>query len=213
MAKQKRPTFTTPRGRAIYPRLDSPDTKFKAEGVYRTKLAIPTSLAEGLIEEIDKAHAAAQVEAKEKNPKEKKIKESTLPYETNPDNEDETVFNFKMSASFKDKKTDEIVNMKPGIFDAKGKPVSPRIGGGSILRVNFEMLPYFTKLAGAGVSLRMKGVQVLELKEWGGGDAASYGFETEEGYDSGGEESEESTEKPEDAPAGEEKDPSTGSDF
>jgi hypothetical protein len=143
------------------------------------------------------------------------IKEGPLPYADSEDNDDEVVFSFKCNASFIDKKTNKVVTIKPGIFDTKKKPCNPRIGGGSVLRVAFEMLPYYTAIAGAGVSLRLKSVQVLELKEYGNGGASAEMFAEEEGGFEGSEETEAEApaEKPaaekseEEAPAGE------GSDF
>lgn len=40
MAKRMFERITTPFGEAIYPKLTEPDTKFKAEGEYSTKLRI-----------------------------------------------------------------------------------------------------------------------------------------------------------------------------
>jgi hypothetical protein len=200
--------ITTPRGRAIYPHLTTPDTKFNAAGEYHVKLAIPTALAEqALIPAIDKAYAEAQEamlkEQQEKNPKKKigTLKEAPLPYDTNPENDEETVIKLKSKASFT-KDNGDVVTMRPAFFDAKGKPLPPdtKIGGGSVLRVSFEPVPYFTATVGAGVTLRIKAVQVIELKEFGERSAEDYGFEQEEGYEANEESGSEFTEaKPEGA--------------
>src|SRR4051812_40371671 len=99
MAKKDRVVLVTPRGRAIYPHLTTPDTKFKAEGQYHVRLAIPTALAEKLIEQIDAAYEKAQVsaleEVREKNPKTKSVKAADLPYKQSDEDESETLFNFK----------------------------------------------------------------------------------------------------------------------
>jgi hypothetical protein len=214
MAKQKRPVITTPRGTAIYPHLNTPDTKFKDKGEYHVRLSIPAKNAEALIDQIDKAHAASQVKAKEENPKEKRIKEGPLPYETHPEDDNQVIFRFKMNASFV--KNDEVVTMRPRIFDAKGNLLEkpPRIGGGSELKVSFEFFDYYTKIAGAGVTLRLKAVQLLKLVEYsGGGSAESFGFEEEEGFEADNTE-EGTSEDEEKSEGGEKEEASTdGSDF
>jgi hypothetical protein len=195
--KEKRKRFTTPRGIARYPRLNSPDTKFNPEGDYKVDLVVKTSLVEELIQEIDKAFAAQMTETKSdpKN-KGKKIKEADLPYRLNPDNEEETILKFKCKASFTDKKTGQVKPLRPGLFDKYGKefPLETIVGGGSVIRVSFEMIPFFVAAVGVGVSLRLSAVQVIELKEYtGGGDAKSYGFEDEGDEGAVGEEASTST--------------------
>jgi hypothetical protein len=183
MAKEKNKVLTTPQGRAIYPHLTTPDSKF-GEPQYKVKLAVKAPLADKLIKEIDEVAARALAEAKaDKN--NKKVKEADLPYSYDEEN-DEFLFNFKMKAEGKSKKSGETWTQKPAIFDAKGKPIvgALRIGGGSTLRVSFEAIPFFTAMIGAGVSLRLRAVKVIELKEFGGGGTAeTHGFgEEEEGY-------------------------------
>lgn len=200
MAKEKRQKFTTPRGKAVYPHLNTPDTKFNAAGVYTVKLAVKSKLAEELVAKIDAAHKEAEKEGKEawkeaceaakKNRKPApKYEEGPLPYFVDEE-ADETVFSFKMNASYK--KDGKVIPLKPGIFSASGKPCNPRIGGGTVMRVSFEMNKYWSTVSGWGVSLRLSGVQIFELVEWtGGGNAAAHGFEAEEGGFEPSEETEE----------------------
>ena len=70
------------------------------------------------------------------------------------------------------------------VFDAKGKAISADPWGGSIIRVSGFLLPFYTEVAGAGVTLRLQAVKVLKLVTKGqGGDASMYGFGGEEdGY-------------------------------
>jgi hypothetical protein len=147
------------------------------------KLAVPTAAAEELIAKLDELHAEAQVQAKKENPKVRSIKESNLPYKTSEENPDETIFAFKKRASFKDNE-DRMIPMRLPLFDAGNKPLpkDTRIGGGSILRVSFEPVMYYTAKVGAGITLRMKAVKVIELKEYNGGSAENFGFEPEDGY-------------------------------
>jgi hypothetical protein len=55
-----------------------------------------------------------------------------------------------------------------------------KLGGGSTIRVSYEIVPFVSPI-GAGASLRLKGVQVIDLVEWGSGNADYYGFGEEEG--------------------------------
>lgn len=176
-----RTVLVTPRGRAIYPKLHTPDIKFSLEGTYSVKLAVSKTAAEDLIQKLDQMHAQAVAEAKKANPK-KNIKEA-LCYSDNPENEDEVIFNIKMKASGTTKKG-EAFTQHPALFDAKGKPLAKdvRVGGGSTVRVSFEPAPFYVAAVGAGLTLRLKAVQVIELKSYGGGDSKSFGFDEEEGY-------------------------------
>jgi ssDNA-binding protein len=180
----------TPKGVAVYPRVaGKPDTKFNDAGVWSIKLRLEGKDADKLKKEIDAGIKASLEEArkKEKNPvKAKKIKPADAPYQEDEDGS--TLFNFKMTASGISKKTEKPWTRKPAVFDAKGKPLSEdiRIGAGSVVKVSFEMSPFYTALIGAGVSLRLEGVQVIELVEYTGGTATSYGFEEEEGFSGAG---------------------------
>jgi hypothetical protein len=92
------------------------------------------------------------------------------------------VYNFKMKAVVKPKDK-EPFTQKPKLFDSNGADINPKsLFGGSKLKVAFQIIPFYTALVGAGISLRLKAVQVIELVEGQGGTAESYGFGKEEGY-------------------------------
>ena len=177
--------LTTPKGVFVYPRLSTPDTKFNEAGVYSVKVKLEGKEAAALKKEIDAGIKASLEAARKeaKNPvKAKKMKQADPPYSEQEDGS--TDFNFKMTASGISKKTDKPWSRKPALFDAKGKPLAEdlMIGGGSVGKVSYEMSPFYTALVGAGVSLRLEAVQIIELVEWTGGTATSYGFEEEEGF-------------------------------
>lgn len=89
------------------------------------------------------------------------------------------IFSFKMNATGKTK-AGEVFTRQPAIFDAAGQPAKGlRIGGGSTIRVSYELNPFYVPANGAGVSLRLYAVQVIELVEFGG-NAGYFGFESEE---------------------------------
>lgn len=193
MAERKKAVIhKSPAGIAQYPRLTKPDTKFKADGEYKITLVLPGAEAQPLTELIDKGMAESLVQARRDNPtKAKTIKAATdKPYKAVTDDEGnetgDVKFNFKMAAKITSKKTGESWTQKPDLFDAKGKVlINPKIGGGSTVKVAFELYPFYTALIGAGVSLRLRAVQVLDLVEYGNRDAAGYGFGEEEGYEAG----------------------------
>lgn len=113
-----------------------------------------------------------------------------MPYKELYENDEPTgeyEFNFKMKASGVSKKTGKPWTRKPAVFNAKGKPMSDeekaKVGGGSVVKVAYEITPFYTAALGAGVSLRLEAVQVLELKSFQARDASAFGFGEEEGYD------------------------------
>jgi len=184
-------TYTTPKGIAVFPWVNKPDTKFNPEGTYSIKLKLPTDDAktQELIALIDKAMADAAAEAKKENPK-KQIKSADAPYKPEyDDNGDETgntLFTFKLKAKVKSK-SGEVFSQRPKLFDAKGKAVTANLGGGSIVKVAFAIAPFYAPTLGAGVTLRLYAVQIIDLKTYGEKSADAYGFGEEEGYEGGSE--------------------------
>lgn len=181
--KKKAERFVSPKGTASYPYLTKPDTKFNPDGEYKVSLIVAGDAASKAIDFLTDLHKAAVAKAKKENAG-KRVKEGDLPF---IENDDGTVtFKFKLKAKVTPKKGDPF-EQKPALFDAKGKPLpgDPKVGGGSTIKVSYEVVPYYTAIAGAGISLRLKAVQIIELKEFsGGGTAESYGFGEEEGFES-----------------------------
>lgn len=179
MAKK---TITTPIGVAVYPRVERADTKFDKAGVYSVKLRLSSAEGGPIIKMIEHGIDTAVASAKEKNPG-KKVKRADAPYSVDDDSGDYLI-NFKLKASGKTKEGKEFTQ-KVSVFDAKGKPfLNSKIGGGSRIRVGFEMGEFYTALIGAGVTLRLRAVQVIDYTEYNGGDAKSYGFGEEDGFES-----------------------------
>lgn len=217
MAEAKRAPlekFRTPKGVFVYPKLNTPDTKWKSEGEYGLKLRLSAEDNAPIIEKIE-ALAAAQYEEtkaeliaegkakvkdgavlllkdgkpqKDKNGVLKTLEFADKAYRAVLDDDGEETgeveFNIKMKAERKDKKTGKTIKMTPAIFDAKGKElkVPPQIWGGTVGKVSGQYMPFYTAI-GVGVSLRLSGVQILDLVSGGQRDAKSLGFEEEEGYE------------------------------
>ncbi len=196
--RKKLPTFITPKGTAIYPWLHKADTRFNSDGEYHVKLRLPADaeikvddemvdLQEYLEEAVVESFAKAKKEAGSPA-KAKKVKKADLPIGSHEDDEGnetgDVLYNFKMRAVVKPKEG-EPWTQKPRIFDAKGTALELKsLFGGSELKVAFQVIPFYTALVGAGISLRLKAVQVLHLVEGDGGTAKSYGFdEDEDGFE------------------------------
>lgn len=188
--KNRNPRYVTDVGVAIYPYLTKPDTKFNADGEYKVKLRLnPDSMIRDVqgreIADVQTFLDDMMLKAVEKAKQENKgrIKEGDPPY-TIDDETGDLLVNFKLKAQVRTKEGSTF-SQKPALFDAKGKPITPEsIWGGSKIKVSFEVVPYYTKIAGAGVTLRLRAVQVLELVTGGsGGSAESFGFGEEEGYE------------------------------
>ena len=174
----------SPKGIAIYPHLVQPDTKYEALGLYKVDLSVDSQEAAPLIANIK----LAQQKAKEKAPKGKRIKEAELPYYNELDDEGQetgrVIFRFKMRAKVIPKNGGDSWEQKPKFFDASGKLLDDveSIWGGSILKVSADLAPWYMAAKGAGVTARLKAVQIIDLKTGGGADASSFGFEATEGY-------------------------------
>ncbi len=190
-SKPKHPQVTTPVGVARYPFLLRPHTRFDPDGEYRVTLILSENEAQELIETIDETLKASLEKAIAENPaKADKIQPAKPPYSTVVNEAGESTglvqFNFKSKAKIKPRNGAEPFHIKLAIFDAKGQAVSSdiRIGTGSKMRVCAELVPYFTDLVGAGVKLRLKAVQIVDLVEYTGPTASQFGFGLEDGYDS-----------------------------
>jgi hypothetical protein len=194
--KRKLQSMVSPVGIASWPRLQSPDFKFKKLGEYTTGLLLPLENAETtkFLAELQKAYDAAVEQMAIENPKSAKkgLKKADPPFANEVDAEGNptgnVVLHFKMAARVEPKdKSKEGWNQRPDLFDAKLNPLpanGPRIGGGSSIRVSFQIMPFFAPVVGAGISLRMQGVQVLNAVEFAPRSATSLGFGATDGYDS-----------------------------
>lgn len=178
------------RGTLVHPWLQKPDTKFKAEGQYKTGLRGKANDPKviKLMTDVDAAVAVSLASAMDKadTPKAKKLVKACedLPYRIETDDDDNptgyVIFNFKMIATGTNRKTGEDFEQKPALFDAVGTPLpdaDAQIGAGTEAKISYEITEFYQVKTGAGVSLRMKAVQILKLVKWGGGgDSGYYGF-------------------------------------
>jgi len=191
-AKRKKILLVSAIGKAVWPWVNRPDTKYEADGVYRMKIAVDPSdakqwaKAQQMVEQIDAALAGIVAKQREETGK-KKVKVFDLPYKMEKDDADEEtgrlLFSFKLKAKGMTKEK-VVYDKTVKLFQANGVPLATEkiVGGGSTVQASYEMNAFYT--SAAGVSLRLEAVRVLELVEYTGRDAAGYGFDTDDEYGS-----------------------------
>jgi len=188
--KTKSIRLTSPKGTAVYPWINEPDRRFDSNGVYSMTLRLTASdkSTADFIASIKKV-ASEHFEAVTKETK-KKPKKADLPIKMVTDEEGnetgEVDIKFKLKAV--GGSGDKTWKQKPALFDSQGKPMAERVGGGSVVKVGCEISPFFSPTIGVGATLRLKAVQVIDLKEFGGSSSDSW-FSKEDGFVSSAEQS------------------------
>lgn len=187
---------TTPRGITVFPKLNTPDTKYNANGVYETKLvfedpndpavvafvALATKERDRFFDELVEKLTAEKKGAAAKQLKKVDVLKPELDKETG----DETGRYFvkaKMNASGT-RKDGTPWKQKPTYFSASGATVKnpPQIGGGSVVKLGVTVDPYIMESSKeVGVTLRLTAVQVIKLVTYGAKSFAEHGFQAEEG--------------------------------
>lgn len=172
--------FVTPKGVAVWPSLNNPDTKFVAEGEYHTKLRIPAEDAAPLIQQLEGIREAYLADAVRRDPKVKQYKMADLYEEEVDDQGDLTgnyLFKFKQKAVIQTR-SGSTMKMKVALFDSQRNPTTVQIGGGSVLRIAGSAIGYAmpsTKMV--GLSLRPSAVQIIQLSSGGGASADAFSIE------------------------------------
>ena len=154
-------TMVTPIGEAVYPRLLKPDTKFNEAGEYKVTLKIKKQDAVTILSDLDK-YLNDSLATFEKEAKGKKLKLAPKPYSVEGDF---FLVKMKMKASGINKKTKQLFTQRPIVVDAKKNPVplDTYIDSGSKCKCVFDAIPYNSPMTGAGITLRLKMVQIIEL--------------------------------------------------
>lgn len=183
MAKSNYVKIVSEEGVSKYAWLTTPDTKFDKDGHYKVNLAVSADKAQPLVTLIDAEMQKSMEIAKEKS--KKPVKMANAPYVTETDEEGKETgnieFKFKRKAQIITS-DGKVVPFKVAIFDSSGKPmVDTNVWSGSKMKVSAELVPWNTAMAGAGVSLRLRAVQITELVEGGADNAKGYGFDKVEG--------------------------------
>ena len=185
MSKMNYAKIVTPVGVSQFCWLNVPDTKFDETGHYKTNLIVNAKEGQAIVKSInEEVKKAVTIGAEKANGKE--VKKANLPFEEEYVEGKPTgnlIFKFKTKAKIITKDGKVIPN-KVAIFDSQGKPMTDiSIWSGSEMKVSAELIPYFTSMAGSGVSLRLRAVQITKLVEGGNANSAGHGFDkVEDGY-------------------------------
>lgn len=180
--------LTTPVCKFQYPKLIEPETKFNPEGVYKVTAVLDAADATDIADQLDSLLTRHKESLKLQAPSQK-FKLADLPYGFEDiDGKPCFVIKAKMKAKGIDR-DGRAWSSAPAIFDAKGRAVKDResvkgMWSGTVGKVSFEACPFHQAAIGAGITLRLKAVQIISLIE-GGGSAEGYGFGEEEGWTAG----------------------------
>ena len=195
------PKRISPKGPAVFPHLNTPDDKYERVE-YTTFIDLPDSdavemrrehedLVEGIkarrkdvMDLLTDEHLSQYEKALQQ---EKEIRPGESPFRVALDRDKKKIpglvrVKFRAKAYRRDSKTGEERLFPVLLFDAKRNPVKSEIKTGSIIRVAYILMPWFSAKAEYGVKLGLEGVQVFSLRTSQNRDAASLGFEEEEGY-------------------------------
>lgn len=170
MARKKKDLISIGPGRAVYPALKVPDTRFDENGMYKADIAIPREEAEPVIKRLVEAHKAHTGKAPNRT------KNSMFEVEVDKDSGEETGnVIFKCRVKNRLNRAGELWDRRPSLFDASLRPIDVNPWGGTVYVVSAEI--YCWDAGGKkGVSLQPQGVQILQLVEAGGMSAADMGF-------------------------------------
>ena len=169
--------LTTPTGTLIWPSLTEPDMKFDAAGTYSTRIMFEAGAEADALEATLARALAAAVEDETKRSGGKKVKTSpSLPYSRNE--EGKLVVKAKLRANVETKSGKTWVQ-RPALFDSRGTKLEGdiRVGNGSRARLAVEITSWNQPgIGGVGLSLRLRGVQIIELREGMPSSASDFGF-------------------------------------
>lgn len=174
-------------GTAMWAKVFEPDTKFNPDGDYSINIQMPVADAADMSEQLDQIVQAKFNEAIKEDPRLKNTLTTQPVCQTvyDRDTGDDTgnvEFKFKLKAKVR-KRDGSTYEQAPAVLDSKKVPMSKDtlVGNGSKVKVAFEPIPYvMPSTKKAGVSLRLKAVQVIDLVEYG--NSATSVFDEEDGY-------------------------------
>lgn len=176
--------LTTPKATLKYPKLIEPETKFSPEGHYKVTAVIPAEDVGDLADQLDTLFEEHKASLKAQAPNQKfKAIDPSFGFE-DIDGKPCFTISVKMKAKGMDR-DGRSWSAVPALFDATGAPVKDRealrgMWSGTTGRVSFEACPFYQPALGAGITLRLKAVQIIDLVE-SGGSANSFGFQEEAG--------------------------------
>jgi hypothetical protein len=162
--------FVTPKGYIVgYCALAKPSTKFNPDGTYSCQMLFSGNNGAEIKGQIDEWMRESKFENKAK-------RLANPPYTV--EGTDVTV-KFKSNACFTSKATGEKTSITIRMHDAGGHPVTsaPNIGEGTVAKIAYAPYKWHTAALGAGVTLQVSAIQIIDLVEF----ASSSAFTKEEG--------------------------------
>lgn len=176
MAKGQLITFTP--GKAFFPALHRPDTRFNDLGTYKADVVLSAAEAAPFIKQL-------QAIAKSHTGKAFPVAKNSM-FEKVLDDEGAETGDvlFKARVTNKTNKEGKLWDRRPLVIDAKKQnlPVDIAVWGGSTIRVQVEV--YCWDAGGKkGISLQPKIVQVIDLKTGGNTTDTSAFDEVDDGYE------------------------------
>jgi hypothetical protein len=171
--------ITTPKGKAKYPHVNEPNTRFNPMGEFQCTLVVSEEDANAFKAKVDKIYDAEY--ERECVIHKKKLKKAPS-FPITQDEDGDWLIKTKQVAKVETKSGDAI-EFDIKLFDAAGKPTKPKVGSGSIVKCSVQPRTWFVPSLGFGITLNLRAVQILDLVEGGGGTTAdSFGFGQEEGF-------------------------------
>lgn len=185
--KKKAKRVITPVFAAMFAWLNTPNTKYDADGVYQVSGKFDPKIPghRSFLKTLADIHKANVEESRKTFKATKKQPEMKVTPPMHEEDDGTYRVNFKESAFLVPKtgpKAGQKIDLKPAIVDAKGQPTDIEVWTGSDIKVAVDVAPFYNGSLGAGLSLRLKGVQVITLRTRGSRDGASLGFGVEEGF-------------------------------
>lgn len=168
----------TPTGSVKWARVVEPDFQFDDDGLFSVSLVYDANKEahREFYAMLDKALDTAIVEAKEKMPtKASKIVKADILRE---EQDGTMMFRFKSKFKRVDAKTNQVKESYPTMVGVTGSLLAekPLVGNGSICKVSYFAFPYYMAASNqVGLSLKLNGLQIISLKEYGNsefGDAS-----------------------------------------
>jgi hypothetical protein len=183
MAQKNQIKIVSPKGTAVYPWLNRPDTKFSADGDYKVTLKVSADEAVPLIQKLDDIVSDYHKEQSKADPKLARYNVSP-PYEEEMDDQGNLtgfyLFKFKQKAKIHTK-DGRVIDMKVALVDASRTPTTVNIGGGSEIKIAATVFPYaMSTTKTIGLSLRPSAVQIITLVQ-GQSNVVSL-FDQEDGF-------------------------------
>jgi len=177
--------YVTPKGIAVWPKLNTPDTKFNVDGEYTVKLRLGAEESQDLIAKLEGIREKYKAEQAKADPKVARYNSADV-YEEEVDDQGNLtgyyLFKFKQKARITTKRGDTL-EMKVALYDSNKQPTNANVTGGSTIRVAGTVFPYaMASSKTVGVSLRPSAVQVIQLAAMGGGADAVSMFDKEDGF-------------------------------